>query len=116
MRAVSLVLLLCLAGCVTVTYPDGTKETRLDEKSLIYAREGVDLAISAYNLYLVTTQDRSRLGTFLRNVERAVRIYNDLAPAFGKDPIILSRVGEEIAILQEEFALEGSNLSLKGTP
>jgi len=113
-----LILVLTLSGCVTVTYPDGTVERRMDENALIYARDSVDLAISAYNLYLVTTEDRSRMGTFLRNVERTVRLYNDLAPHFGQEPITLSRVGEELAILQKEDPLPSTenSLSLKGMP
>ena len=81
--AVLLMLSIALPGCVTVTYPDGTTENRIDAEMASLALEG---AVLAYNLYIQSDQDEpspSRLTQLLNNIERAEALYNRLRDTYG---------------------------------
>lgn len=100
-----LVVLFCLAflvGCVTVTYPDGTVETRVDPNLMLYAETTVQLAITAYNAYRTITaeteapENPSRICELLDNVERALAQANAIRELAGLAPLSL---GEESGVL-----------------
>ena len=80
---------LVLAGCVTITYPDGTTETRIDVEMASLA---LDTAVAAYNIYVQTTaepeQSQSRLGALLDDIERAESLYNRIAERLNKKAVI----------------------------
>jgi hypothetical protein len=93
-----------ITGCVTVTYPDGRTETKIDPNAIVYAEAAVHLAILAYNAYQAgrpaDAPSTPRLTELLDNVERAIAIYNRLAPAFDA-PVLAAVVDDNGAIILE---------------
>ncbi len=69
---------IALAGCITITHPDGTVERRLDRDGAELALLALEMAVTAYNAYRADSgmdAQPDRLSTLLDNVERAERIY-----------------------------------------
>jgi hypothetical protein len=84
-----MLIIVMLLGCVTVQYPDGRVETRIDAEM---AGVALDTAVTTYNLYLesqTTNPNPSRLTQLLDNIERAKELYDRLmALTGGKKAVI----------------------------
>jgi len=85
-----IILLFFVSGCVTVKYPDGSTETKID---VDMATVVLNTAVEAYNLYLQheQTPEPTKLERLLNNIERAEAIYNRLAEQFGEKQVQVNK-------------------------
>jgi len=97
------VMMLC--GCVTVRYPDGRIETRIDDDVIVYAQAAVQIGTIAYNAYVASRGDdtsleaQNRQAQLLDAARQAISAYNVMASALGK-PLIDYEIVDDLLVLK----------------
>jgi hypothetical protein len=90
MKKLSIFLcLICLAGCVTTTMPDGSTTQSVDYDLAALALESAVTLYNMYQLSVDTTPEQSRLTVLLDNIERAEALYNRLSEQYGKGKALI---------------------------